>query len=52
MTARQASLTFVTAFSLILGVMLGMSALVGTEVEAAKVGGGYGVYAQDFDASL
>lgn len=43
MPLRKATITFATSFTLIIGTMLGMSALVDGEVEAARQSGGYGV---------
>jgi len=43
MPLRKAAITFATTFALMLGSMLGMSALVDGEVEAARQSGGYGV---------
>lgn len=46
MTFSRATITFVTAFLMIMSVMLGMSALLGVEVEAARHGNGYGIATQ------
>ena len=43
MSVRKATITFAATFTLMIGSMLGMSALVSSDVEAARQGGGYGV---------
>ncbi len=43
MPLRKATITFATTFALMISGMLGMSALVSSDVEAAKQTGGYGV---------
>lgn len=43
MSVRKATITFMTTFALLIGGMLGMSALVSGDVEAARQSGGYGV---------
>lgn len=43
MPLRKATITFATTLTLMISSMLGMSALVDGEVEAARQSGGYGV---------
>ena len=43
MPLRKATIAFATTFTLMISSMLGMSALVDGEVEAARQSGGYGV---------
>ncbi len=45
MPLRKATITFATTFALMIGCMLGMSAMLSGDVEAARQSGGYGVSA-------